>query len=151
MSYLIAKSISITDQRISAIVRSNNVYPSIYSTATMSVDRDHLRFLMEDIDGGSIQPIPSANRYKWAAMKVELGPLTSEQRLNKFIELARAKEPEGKYILITPNGYYLKKNKRSADTLTPVPEQATPLNYYEAMYLMGTKYKDYNFTMIKKQ
>ena len=148
MSYEICNSITVVGDTIKISHRPNNIHPFSYYTTPIRADRNGFQILLEWLDYGELNPVPSANRYKWASIMIELGELQGAARLNKFIELARSNEPKDKYILVN-NGYYICKYKRQRVCFrTTQRERATEFSYYEAMYLLD-KYSNQLFVMRK--
>lgn len=109
MSYEIATSITIVGDKIKVTSHSNNVFPKYDTHWELPNTDDGLRDLLRLIDEGSVQPIPSANDYKWSGIDCEISGLTGEERFETFKRLARQKT-KGWYIIQFENGSYLAKH-----------------------------------------
>ena len=109
MSYEIATSITIVGDKIKIKSHSNNVFPKYDTTSEFPNSDEGFRALLECLDNGTIQPIPSANDYKWSGILDELDGLEGEERFAKFKELA-TQPTKGWYIIQFENGSYLAKH-----------------------------------------
>lgn len=133
MSYEIAKSICIRKDKTTMTCRSNNVWPAHYATATFPTNNAEL---LREFDSGCIQPLDSANGYKWWWVLNELDKsgLQGEERLSRFIRLLESKEPKGKYIVDTARGY-VQKCTKNRWWYTSLHASAKQYNYYQACYI----------------
>ena len=128
MSYEIARSISISKDTINIECRCNNLFPAHYVRMSAPLN---FKVLLTDLDNGCLQPIESANRYKWSYIDHKLGDLKGEDRLKMFIELATAKEPKGKYVVWTDRGFLYKLTQRRV-WFTFSQEHALTMGAYKA-------------------
>lgn len=108
MSYEIATSITFVGDKIKVKSHSNNVFPKYDTHWELPNNDDGIRQLLKLIDEGSVQPIPSANDYKWSGIEIELNDLTGEERFEKFKQLA-TQPTRGWYIVQFNTGSYLAK------------------------------------------
>lgn len=131
MSYTIAKSITVKNGRVTITGRCNNVWPSTYTTYETIIDTDELLRLLDD---GVIQPIASANGYKWTWITQHgLKGLTGKQRSETFARLAEER-PKGKYVLRTKDGRYL-ANIGHGYGLCSERDAATKMGKYQAAHV----------------
>lgn len=155
MSYEIARSISRKGSNIVITSASNNVFPRKYYHSTFPFNESTLKELAKNIVDGVIQPIQSANNYRWCGIAEVLENTPEEQWANvileRFYPLAEAK---CKYIVgVLPMGatngiekYVTKRGKSFMATLNQ--EDATPMPYYLAKWFCE-KNKHYTPRMIK--
>jgi len=141
MSHFVAKSIKIKPNgEIFCIGDDNNVFPKY--------NREHkfnggLRELFDDLVGGNIQPIESANNYKWSyVMSVSKGE-TLDERFSKFLNALNVKDSK-KYILT--NGEEVVKQRGGTYHLTYRKDDATVFNFFKANTLIN-RFKSHNFQM----
>ena len=109
MSHEIAKSITLKGDSIRIVSRSSNVWPANYTTVEVPAGLD---VLYREMKEGLIQPIDSANDYKWAYIDMVLNwnEGSDEERLARFKELVNSRQPEGRYAIRTSRGYVYKVN-----------------------------------------
>ena len=148
MSYAIAKSISISKGKITIVRASNNLFPRHYQKTMLDATRENFKWLLKHLDNGCIQPIDSANKYKWWFISLEMGKMSftdDEARLDHFIKCA-TKRNEGSYIVKhTLNDMLMVYKQRYGHRRvfpTYDPKEATRFNEYQARY-MQIKYRNY--------
>lgn len=150
MSYEIAKSISVSKGKITIVHASNNVFPRHYQKTVWDATRENFKLLLIDLDNGCVQPIRSANKYKWWFISFEMRNMSfpdEETRLDYFIKCA-TKRNEGSYIVKhTFNDVMMVYSHRHVYP-TYEREQATRFNEYQARF-MQTKYFN-NFNAIEQ-
>lgn len=141
MSHFVAKSIKIKPNgEIFCIGDDNNVFPKHNRECKFN---GGLRELFDDLMGGNIQPIESANNYKWNyILSVSKGDDMIE-RFNKFKEAVNLKDTK-KYILSNYNGF-VKQNGGTYHATTQ-KENATQFNFFKANMLIK-RFRSYDFNM----
>ena len=141
MSHFKATSIKIkSNGEISCIGDDNNVFPKHNRECEFN---GGLKELFEDLVNGNIQPIDSANGYKWAyAMLVAKGE-TFEERFEIFKKAISHKNHK-KYVLKSYVGFV--KQRGHTFHLSPVKHEATVFNFFKAIFLQK-RYKDYLFEL----
>lgn len=129
MSYFIATNVTINKNGTIAVTgHDNNVYPS----NTHHIELSDLRALYEHIMNGTIQPITSANGYKWSAIewffKVNGFYYTFEQ----FKEVLEHPGNKGSFIFVVsrPDGDHYVNGKY----ITSSKDIATRYTFWQAMY-----------------
>ena len=154
MSYEIAKSISVSKGKITIVHASNNVFPRHYQKTVWDATRENFKLLLRDLDNGCVQPIHSANKYKWWFIAFEMRNMSfpdEETRLDHFIKCA-TKRNEGSYIVkhtfTDVMMVYSQKYGHRHVYPTYEREQATRFNEYQARF-MQTKYFN-NFNAIEQ-
>lgn len=154
MSYEIAKSITIKNDKIVIDCASNNVFPKNWGKIEWGATRDDFRRLREYLDNGLLQPVDSANKYKWWFIDLEMGKMTfenEEARLDYFISRAKSRS-NGKFVVYnTDTGMYMNRG-HCCGRMCVWPKydinSATQFNEYQARYLQ-IKYRNY-FNAIKQ-
>ena len=149
MSYAIAKSISISKGKITIVRADNNVFPRHYQKTMLDATRENFKWLLKHLDNGCVQPIDSANKYKWWFISLEMGKMSftdDETRLDHFIKCATSRN-KGSYIVCnTETGIKMRIrpqwNGRRAVFSTYDPKEATRFNEYQARY-MQIKYRNH--------
>ena len=133
MSYEIAKSLSVGKKMTTMVSRSNNVWPAHYIKSTFPNNNAEL---LREFDSGCIQPLDSANGYKWWYIMEVLhkSGLEGEERLKRFEELIAEKEPSGKFCVKTDKGY-VEKFVRSRWFRTYIADRVKQYNFYQANYI----------------
>lgn len=149
MGYEIAKSITVTRGKIIIVHASNNVFPHYYQKTEWDATRENFKLLLKDLDSNSVQPIPSANNYKWWFISLEMGKMSfdnEEARLDHFIKMATSRN-KGRYIVLnTETNCMLKYEKRYMRGKAAYPtykqEDASRFNECQARYLQ-IKYRNH--------
>lgn len=137
MSYEIASSITITGEKIRIKSHSNNVWPRNDNTTELPLNDESLRTLLRYMDDGSIQPVPSANNYKWSGIILELEGLAGEERFSRFKELATTQGgAEEAYGIRLPNGSWFCKSPVGGYTATMDREKALKVCKVKAMHII---------------
>lgn len=142
MSHFVAKSIKIKPNgEIFCIGDDNNVFPRYNKECKFN---GGLRELFDDLIGGNIQPIESANNYKWNyVLSVSKGE-TTEERFNNFLNALNVKDNK-KYIL-TSGGINFVKQRGGTYHTTEQKTDASVFNFFKANMLVK-RFKTYNFEM----
>lgn len=137
MSYEIATSITLTKEKIRIKSHSNNVSPKYDTTTELPLNEDSLRTLLRYLDDGSVQPIPSANNYKWSGIMLELEGIEGEERFSRFKELATTQgRAEEAYGIRLPNGSWFCKSPVSGYAATMDREKALKMPKVKAMHVI---------------
>lgn len=138
MSYEIATSITLTKEKIRIKSHSNNVWPRHDSTTELSLNDENLRTLLRYLDDGCIQPVPSANNYKWSGIMLELEGIEGEDRFSKFKELATTQgRTEESYGIRLPNGSWFCKSPVGGYAATMDKDKALKMPKVKAMHVIG--------------
>ena len=142
MSHFVAKSIKIKPNgEIFCIGDDNNVFPKYNKEYKFN---GGLRELFDDLIGGNIQPIESANNYKWTyLMGISKGE-TMDECFNKFKEVLNVKDTK-KYILTSGGVNYVKQRGGTYHT-TQQKADASVFNFFKANMLLN-RFNKYNFEM----
>ena len=111
MSYEIASSITIVGDKIKIKSHSNNVFPKYDHTSEFPANDEGFHTLLKCLDQCTIQPVPSANDYKWSGIMDEIEGLEGEERFAKFKELAMQSVRDW-YVVRLGNGWYIAKAPR---------------------------------------
>ena len=147
MSYEIAKSITLTKDKIVIVHTSNNVFPHHYYKTVWDATRENFKLLLKDLDSNGIQPIPSANNYKWWFISLEMGKMSfdsEDARLDHFIKMATERS-KGRYIVCnTDTKKMLEYQSRFTRRAYPTYDEgrATRFGQYQARYLQ-VKYRNH--------
>ena len=137
MSYEIASSITITKEKIRIKSHSNNVWPRHDNTTELPLNDENLRTLLRYLDDGSIQPVPSANNYKWSGIMYELEGIEGEERFSRFKELATTQgRSEENYGIRLPNGSWFCKAQVGGYAATMDREKALKVCKVKAMHII---------------
>ena len=137
MSYEIASSITITGEKIKIKSHSNNVSPKHDTTTELQLNDENLRTLLRHMDDGIIQPVPSANNYKWSGIMLELEGLEGEERFSKFKELATMQgRAEESYGIRLPNGSWFCKSPVGDYAATMDKDKALKMPKVKAMHII---------------
>lgn len=146
MSYFIAQSIQIEKNgQIWCVGDDNNVYPKHNRKYQF---HGGLKELFEDIKGGNIQPVDSANEYKWRYIMSQVYDEQDEQKqLDLFIKLLHAKNA-GKYKLVrlSPYGkeYFVKPKGKFGFRYRVNDDNVPDFKFFKASHFA----KRYGFDMI---
>jgi len=144
MSYAIAKSISISKGKITIVRASNNLFPRHYQKTILDATRENFKWLLRHLDNGCVQPIRSANKYKWWFIAFEMRNMSftdDEARLDYFIKRA-TKRNDGSYIVKHTFNDMMMVYRHGHVFPTYEREQATRFNEYQARY-MQIKYRNH--------
>lgn len=130
MSYFIATKVSINkDGTIVLVGHDNNVRP--YHDHEIKLDG--LKTLYEYLRGGIIQPLESANGYKWSAIQCYLeGVYGSKYTFEQFKQVLEHPGNKGSYIFIVarPNGeHYI-----NGEYVTTSKSIATRYTFWQALH-----------------
>lgn len=137
MSYEIASSITITREKIKIKSHSNNVWPRHDNTTELPLNDENLRTLLRYLDDGIIQPMPSANNYKWSGIMSELEGIEGEERFSRFKELATTQgRGEENYGIRLPNGSWFCKSPVGGYAATTDREKALKMCKVKAEHII---------------
>ena len=137
MSYEIASSITITREKIRIKSHSNNVWPRHDNTTELPLNDENLRTLLRYMDNGIIQPVPSANNYKWSGIMSELNGFEGEDRFSRFKELAAKQgRTEETYGIRLPNGSWFCKSPVGGYAATTDKEKALKMCKVKAEHII---------------
>lgn len=137
MSYEIASSITITREKIRIKSHSNNVWPRHDNTTELPLNDENLRTLLRYLDNGIIQPVPSANNYKWSGIMSELDGIEGEERFSRFKGLATTQgRAEETYGIRLPNGSWFCKSPVGGYAATTDREKALKMCKVKAMHII---------------
>lgn len=139
MSYEIATSITLTKEKIRIKSHSNNVFPKHDTTTELSLNDENLRTLLRHLDDGIIQPVPSANNYKWSGIMImlELEGIEGKDRFSRFKELATSNGgAEETYGIRLPNGSWFCKSPVGGYAATMDKDKALKMPKVKAMHVM---------------
>lgn len=137
MSYEIASSITITREKIKIKSHSNNVWPRHDNTTELPLNDENLRTLLRYLDDGIIQPMPSANNYKWSGIMSELEGIEGEERFSRFKELATTQgRAEEAYGIRLPNGSWFCKSPVGGYAATTDKEKALKMCKVKAEHII---------------
>lgn len=137
MSYEIASSITITREKIKIKSHSNNVWPRHDNTTELPLNDENLRTLLRYLDNGIIQPVPSANNYKWSGIMSELDGIEGEERFSRFKELATTQgRAEEAYGIRLPNGSWFCKSPVGGYAATTDREKALKMCKVKAEHII---------------
>lgn len=136
MGYNITKSITITPTTINIKGSSSNTFEAVSrggrmkrceENGTVENTEANLRELWHELTGGALQPVRSANNYRWT---YALQTCHTYEDFRAFID---SKQPTGKYAIRTTRPYsgYFRKYGRCFCS-TQLLENATPMGFYEA-------------------
>ena len=155
MSYEIARSIAKKGNTINISSASNNVFPRTYYHSSFPLNESTLKQLARYFVDGVIQPIPSANNYRWCGISDILEKTPEDKWAEVILErLTPSPEKKGKYYVgVLPIGatngiekYIVKRGKTFMATLNV--KDATPMPYYQAVWFVE-KNKHYSPRMFK--
>lgn len=137
MSHEIASSITITREKIKIKSHSNNVWPRHDNTTELPLNDENLRTLLRYMDNGIIQPVPSANNYKWSGIMSELEGIEGEERFLRFKELATTQgRAEEAYGIRLPNGSWFCKSPVGGYAATTDKEKALKMCKVKAEHII---------------
>ena len=89
------------------------------------------------MDNGIIQPVPSANNYKWSGIMSELEGLVGEERFSRFKELATTQgRAEETYGIRLPNGSWFCKSPVGGYAATTDKEKALKMCKVKAEHII---------------
>lgn len=130
MSYLIATKVSINKNgTIEVIGHDNNVFPS----NDHYVELSGLKTLYECLKNGTIQPLESANGYKWSALQWFLvGVYGRHYTFEQFKQVLEHPKNKGSFIFVMarPDGNYYINGKY----VTNSKDIATRYTFWQALY-----------------
>jgi hypothetical protein len=130
MSYFIATKVSINkDGTIGLVGHDNNVFPS----NDHQVELSDLKTLYEHLRNGTIQPLTSANGYKWSALQWFLEHIYgSHYTFEQFRQVLEHPDNKGSFIFVVarPDGDHYINGKY----VTSSKDIATRYTFWQALY-----------------
>ena len=159
MSHCIATSIVLDKNEIVVKGGSNNVVPREHYTIRIPLTQEDIRtFVKQDLIGGCIQPVPSANGYFWWYIKSQLDLWRRDHQ--KDYDNITAEDCDDLWAMITKlhagrrkvskavvklYGYgestYIRKMIRGGCYPTNDPLKAMQMPMYQALYV-ASRYRD---------
>lgn len=159
MSHCIATSIVLNKNEIIVKGGSNNVVPREHYTINIPLTKEDIRtFVKQDLIGGCIQPVPSANGYFWWYINRQLNlwcrdhkkdydNITDEdcdELWEMITKLHSERKKQGKAVVkLCSYGeqVYIRKMMRGGCYPTNDPLKAMQMPMYQAIYV-SSRYRD---------
>ena len=133
MSHFVAQSIKVKPNgEIFCVGDDNNVYPRFIREHKFHGD---IRDLFDELINGNVQPVDSADGYKWQFALIRSKNATSmDERYQQFLDALKTPN-NGKFILVnkkTNSPWYFVKPKKRGYSYHLVKGQAAILKLYKA-------------------